>query len=429
MEMIVAPDALAQLAERFTANWPDSEVLLVADGNTWEAAGSRVASLLETTGIGVKTLVFADQGRVVPDYDHVKLVLKSLDRVTRIPIAVGAGSINDIVKLASHESNRGYCCIPTAPSVDGYTSANAPITFDGFKRTLACTPPQLIVADVEILSEAPLWLISSGYGDLMAKITVGADWIVADELHIESIDHDIWEYVQGPLWERIGQPEEILDRQPHAIDLLFSGLVETGIAMKRYGSSRPASGAEHLLSHVWEMEHLTYEGQEVSHGHKVALGTLVSTALHTLLAQSRWSWVIEQALAELEHAEEYQVDILGGAYPEEMVKIAESKMLASGELEERRQLIHSHWKQLGDRLSEQLIPFDRLRELLQAAHCPVEPADIGLSRTAVAKAMYIAPFIRTRYTVLDLARDCGILEPMIEEIVYTDRWFSRFMEV
>ncbi|HLW22623.1 MAG TPA: hypothetical protein VKZ39_05525, partial [Sphaerochaetaceae bacterium] len=76
MEMIVAPDALAQLAERFTANWPDSEVLLVADGNTWEAAGSRVASLLETTGIGVKTLVFADQGRVVPDYDHVKLVLK-----------------------------------------------------------------------------------------------------------------------------------------------------------------------------------------------------------------------------------------------------------------------------------------------------------------------------------------------------------------
>ena len=426
---MVEAEALERLPERFGAHWPHAKALIVADANTWQAAAERVQSLLISHGVEVESLVFTEQGRVQPDYDHVRQVIDRLQRPTIIPIAVGAGSINDIVKLASFECQRTYCCVPTAPSVDGYTSTNAPITFDGFKKTIECVPPQLIVADISVLTEAPLWLISSGYGDLVAKITAGADWIVADELHIESMDEQIWQYVQGPLLDRIEQPDDVVERDDHAIGLLIGGLMETGIAMKRYGSSRPASGAEHLLSHVWEMEHLSHEGQEVSHGFKVALGTLISTALHTLLAQSRWSWVEEQADQELEHSCEYRFDIFSEGQNAEMVQIAKSKILANEEREKRRELIQSHWKRLGDRLSEQLIPFDRLRGLLETAHCPVEPADIGLSRIAVARAMYTAPFIRSRYTVLDLARDCGILEPMIEEIVYTDRWFNRFLEL
>ncbi len=428
MELIVEPEALERLPERFLAHWPKAKALIVADTNTWQAAAGRVESILLSHGVEVESLVFTEQQRVQPDYDHVRQVIDRLYMPMIIPIAVGAGSINDIVKMASFECKRGYCCVPTAPSVDGYTSTNAPITFDGFKKTLECAPPRLVIADVTVLTDAPLWLISSGYGDLVAKVTAGADWIVADELNLEPIDREIWQYVQDPLLERIEQPEDVVDREVHAIGLLISGLVETGIAMKRYGSSRPASGAEHLLSHVWEMEHLSHEGQDVSHGFKVALGTLISTALHTLLAQSRWSWVKEQADQELEHASEYRFAIFGEGQNTEMVQIAKSKILAGTELEERRNLIHSHWKSLGDRLSEQLIPFDRLRELLQTAQCPVEPADIGLSRAALASALYTAPFIRSRYTVLDLARDCGILEPLIEEIVYTDRWFNRFLE-
>jgi glycerol-1-phosphate dehydrogenase [NAD(P)+] len=429
-DIIVKRGALSLIAAVFSRHWPGRTPLIVADRNTWLAAGEVVADRFQEHGIHTEQLVF-DEQQLHPDYDHVKQVKERLDAVgALIAIAVGSGSLNDVVKLASYEAGRTYCCVPTAPSVDGYTSANAPITIDSFKQTIVCAPPLIVVADVDVLKDAPLWLISSGYGDLVAKVAGGGDWIIADALSIEKIDQDVWNLVQGPLRERISHPQSIIAREHAVIDQLFSGLVETGLAMKLFGNSRPASGGEHLLSHVWEMKGLAVEGKEVSHGFKVALGTLITTAMMTLVRELSWESVQEISLNTDLH-DDWQGELgrlLGEPLESDVLSLAKAKQLDGEHLQIRRDLIAKQWKEIGDRLEGQLIAFTELHSMLADAKCPTEPAEIGLDRETMAYAMRKARVIRPRYTIFDLAYECGILEYMIKEVVYSNRFFNNFLE-
>ena len=151
--------------------------------------------------------------------------------------------------------------VATAASMDGYAAFGASITRDGFKQTMACPAPAAIVADLDILAAAPTPLTAAGYGDLLGKVTAGADWLVADALEVEPIDRTAWALVQEPLAGALGAPERLAAHDPAATEQFFLGLVISGLAMQATQSSRPASGAEHLLSHLWEMTGLA-EGAE-----------------------------------------------------------------------------------------------------------------------------------------------------------------------
>lgn len=429
--LVTAEGAVGLVPERFHASWPDSSPLLVADHNTWQAAGKAVKYAFSQAGYTtVQVLLFDEPQQVHADQAHVDAVKQRLGREDLVAVAIGAGSLNDIVKLASYESKRGYCCVPTAPSVDGYTSPNAPITIQGFKQTIACAPPQLVVADVTVLRNAPISMISSGYGDLVAKITGGADWLIADALGVEQIDRKVWDMVQLPLRGRIASPQALLSRDPVIIDNVFSGLVETGLAMVLFGNSRPASGSEHLLSHVWEMKGLSFEGELVSHGHKVAMGTLITTAMMTRILElpldaivATWnrnpgiSFDAQQVALEAS---------LGEKLDSDMLQITKGKYCEGVRLQERRDRIASQWSNMQQRLRKQLVEFEELRKMLQQAACPVQPAEIGLDRTMVRYGMVKARIIRSRYTVFDLAYECGILDSLVDEVVDSGRWFMSF---
>src|SRR4029453_7065088 len=134
-----------------------------------------------------------------------------------VPVAVGSGSLNDIVKRAAHEAGRPYLGVATAASMDGYTAFGAAITRAGYKQTMTCPAPRplvaaraprALVADLEVLAGAPADMTASGYGDLLGKVTAGADWLVADALGIEPVDPKVWELVQGPLRGGGGGPPE-----------------------------------------------------------------------------------------------------------------------------------------------------------------------------------------------------------------------------
>ena len=186
--IVTTEGAVGLVPDRFHTCWSDARPLLVADRNTWEAAGKAVErAFLQAGQAIVEVLLFDEPQQVHADQAHVDAVKQRLGQGDLIAVAIGAGSMNDIVKLASYECGKSYCCVPTAPSVDGYTSPNAPITIQGFKQTIPCTPPQLVVADVTVLRNAPMSMISSGYGDLVAKITGGADWLIADSLGVEPV--------------------------------------------------------------------------------------------------------------------------------------------------------------------------------------------------------------------------------------------------
>lgn len=406
-------DALNQLPEAIRSLWGnDARPWLVADGNTWRAAGAEVAKILKAAGMeGPDPFLFPGTPMLHADESNVNLLLEQFPENV-VPVAIGGGTVNDLVKRASGLRHVSYCCVPTAPSVDGYTSSGAALTASGLKQTLPCPAPLAVVADSGILRNAPPEMFAAGYADLMAKIPAGADWLAADTLGIEAIDPAVWELVQTPLRDNLSDPSDVRR--------VFTGLAATGYAMQLYRDSRPASGADHLVSHIWEMENLCCNGKPVSHGFKVAIGTVTSTALYEALFSLSEQEARRLARPGLDRAgREAEIDALlsVGTYGAATRTIALDKFREGDALAERRELIYRNWETLRKRILHQLYPLEELTRRLTAAGCPVKPADIQLGREQFLHGIRTAQLIRKRYTVLDLVYELGLLEELLQRIL------------
>ncbi len=400
---VLEADAFCHAPELFRRSHPGRPVWIVADGNTWEAAGEKLSAILEAAGIPLlPPYLFPAKPILHATTAHVDELLEVFPEGC-LPVAVGSGTVNDLVKRASGVRETRYCCIPTASSVDGYTSFGAALSVDGFKKTLPCPAPQLIIADTDILDHAPKEMFASGYADLMAKIPAGADWIVADLLGEHSIQNKIWEMIQHPLRDWLATPAD--NRR------VFMGLAATGYAMQSMRDSRPASGAEHLISHVWEMEGLEYNGESVSHGFKVSVGTVAVTRLYEALFQLSAAEARQLALPPSTRKErEAEIDSLlrRGCYGEGVKETALDKFIDGPRLSERRELLYRNWESLKTKVLHQLYPSHQLIAMLKENDCPVSPADIGVPPSELSHAFATAQLIRKRYTALDLVYELGL---------------------
>ncbi len=411
-------DALPEVVRQL---WTDKELIIVADETTWKVAGEQASSILRQEGFRCKKpFIFPAKPELHADYAHVQTLVPVLSNCNAI--AVGSGTINDLVKRASSEAGcDGYLCLATAPSVDGYTSAGAALTVNGYKKTLPCPAPKAILADLNILAEAPMPMLAGGYADLAAKVTAGADWHIADLLQQHRIDRFAWNLVQKNLRQWLKAPEQLLQRDRQAVGNLFTGLAFTGFAMQYFLDSRPASGAEHLFSHIWEMQNLKYQGVSPSHGYKVGVGTLMATAL----MQETFAMplpLLKQTMKNIPPmtATEREQQILtifkGFSCLDEVRQVAMDKFLTGKALQQRRQMIFQNWPQMTRRVRRQLLSFRELKRRLETLDCPVQPGEIGVDRQQFSDAIWGAGMIRKRYTILDLLFELGLLPWAIEQL-------------
>ena len=128
--------------------------LLVADQNTYPVLGRAVENALKNRGWDIKSVVF-DSPEVVPDENFIVQVLMEADQVERTYLAVGSGTITDITRFASHRTRRPFISLPTAPSVDGFTSPSASLVIGRIKQTVMAQPPEAVIADLATLAAAP----------------------------------------------------------------------------------------------------------------------------------------------------------------------------------------------------------------------------------------------------------------------------------
>jgi len=429
---LCAAGMLDSLDDSLSGVFGDKSYIVVTDAKVWGAVSPYFKAFLASKPDTAFHILPASPAPYASD-SLVAAVREVLAGTDRIPIAVGSGTINDVVKRASFECGIRYACVPTAPSVDGFTAYGAAITVQGFKVTLKCPAPRAVVADENILRQAPLALISAGYADLLAKLPSGADWILAEALGIEAIDPVAWDMVQPAARSLLGRGSAIAARDATAVSELYQGLIASGLAMQHYKDSRPASGAEHQLSHTWEMSHLEKDGNPVSHGFKVAIGSLISTALaqelfgasgslRRLVEKRRFAPAADLTRMRLRRAGDLLKD---SPYYDRTIEMIAMKTRSPAELGARAKKAEEAWDSLAVRYAEQIPPFDRLRADLLAAGCPTEPADIGLSRDACARSLKIASLIRNRYTILDLISEFGVLDEAAEA-AFSDRWFSKY---
>lgn len=415
--------ALDRIAESFNQNFPGQTAVVIADKNTVKAAGFRAHEVLKASLPHILPPYVFEEEDLHAESVYVDRLTEFLSSTDAVAIAVGSGTINDLTKLASHKVGRQYMTVVTAGSVDGYTAFGASITHKGFKQTMNCPAPQCVIADLGVLAEAPPEMNAWGYADLIAKIPAGADWIIADALGIESINPVSWELVQNPLRQLTSDPSGVKACDGKALCFLIEGLIMSGLAMQNSGSSRPASGAEHQFSHLWDMQNHTHNGVTPSHGFKVAIGSLSSLALYDQvlrlpISSMEWNedeiscrWpsteTIENRIKEIFPAPELN---------SQAIKQCLAKYVDVHSLSKRLAQLSSIWPELKPALEKQIMSFDELREKLSDVGGPLEPVDIGIKYHRLRESYSIAQLIRSRYTILDVALEGGWMEPLVSRI-------------
>src|ERR1035441_1860195 len=412
---------LARTPEVFRKQFGGKTALLVADTNTFAAAGQAVQEAFRRSEYACREPFIFTDPKLYAEHKYVATLEEALRGHDAIPVAVGSGTLNDLTKLASHRTGRPYMAVATAASMDGYTAFGASITYQGSKQTFSCPAPVAVVADLDIIRAAPAGMNASGYADLLAKTTAGADWLLADALGVETIDRKAWNIVQGGLREAVSNPAGVCRGGLEAVRQLTEGLMLSGFAMQWAKSSRPASGAEHQFSHLWDMQGHVHKGQIPLHGFKVGIGTLAVAGLYEYLLTQRLDnldvrfccaqWPEEAAVEANVRALFRQPDLITVALQESRAKRVEAGVLY-GQLETLRRV----WPGLKERLRQQLIMLAELKTLLRAVGAPVEPEEIGISRERLRESFRQSYYLRRRFTVLDLAARCSLLEPALSHL-------------
>ncbi len=422
----IGPGAVAAAAPMFKDLFPEARsAIIVDDSSTKSVAGDAVAAALKAAGVAVSEHVINPDGSWFhATYDKVEEVRDAIAASGgAAPVAVGSGTINDLVKRASEELGIRYIVVGTAASMDGYTAAGAAITKDGMKQTLGCRAPLGCVVDSAIAARAPREMTASGYADLIAKIPAGADWIIADLVGSEAIHPLAWKLVQGPLRDTLANPAGCASGDEREIRKLCEGLVMSGFAMQAMVSSRPASGTEHQISHYWDMEDLCVDGRPVSHGFKVGVGTVASTAtLEFLLEHDLSRLDVEAKVAAWWPDFESVKATFPSVFPGRPAHVRRAELEFAKKFPTREALrrelsiVRDNWGDLSSKLRAQLMPLAEVREKLRAVGAPSDAREIGVSVARFRETFAGVPFMRARYFGADLVQRVGLMPALLDRL-------------
>ena len=416
--LFLGPGVIIKTAQMFKELFPGKKGVVVADTNTFRVAGEQVDSILADAGLRAAEPFIFDDPDLFAEWGFACRLKDYLSGIDAIAVAVGSGVINDLTKYVSYTLGRRYMIVGTAASMDGYTAYGASISIDGNKQTLDCPAPKGMILDPVISAQAPKELAASGYADLIAKIPAGADWMIAESIGVEPIDPFTWDLVQRNLRASLSAPDKINAGDVQATEALAEGLIMSGFAMQALQSSRPASGTEHQYSHFWDMDGLCLGGKHVSHGFKVGIGTLVSTASLEFLIDYPVNTIdIERAVSTWPDWDsmERRIRMLFDGKPAHLaraLKETRDKYVGKDELGRQLEAFVHHWPELKEKVRQQIYPFETVHDYLRRVGAPDEPELIGISRERLRDTFRRIPYMRSRFTNADIIRRLGIQDEL-----------------
>ncbi len=384
--------------------------VLVVDDNTYAALGQRVENALKAAGCDVITIRLAGPD-VIPNEQSIVEVLEQDDTRPRTYLAVGGGTITDIVRFASYHSHNPFLALPTAPSVDGFTSIGSALVIRNVKRTLYGQAPAAVFADLNTLCQAPRPLIAAGFGDLIGKYTSLADWQLGALLWDEPFDQTVWQQTRQALERCAAMAGEVGQASPAGIRSLFEGLIESGLGMLAVGSSRPAGGSEHQLSHFWEMK-LLHEGRPgIFHGAKVGTATVLIAGYYARLRGMSRAEAAERLAATPQPRREDDVTRIFAAYGpagEQLVSDGAPFLdLSPAGHDALKGRVLASWQHIQAILAGVPGP-QEVRDLLRQAGAATDPRELGLHDDEIELALDNGHYLRNRFTVVKLCRLLGL---------------------
>ncbi len=389
-----------------------NQFLMVADKNTYAVLGQSVERALKARSWDVKTVVFQD-AEVFPDSNFIFQVLIQADPLERTYLAVGSGTVTDITRFASHRNRRPFISLPTAPSVDGYTSPSASLLVRQTKQTVIAQPPVAVFADLPTLAAAPQAMIAAGFGDILGKAIALADWKLGHLLWDEPYSAEIAQRVRATLDACIGAAKEIGEASPDGIEKLVFALIDSGLCMLDFGNSRPASGAEHYMSHFLELKLLREGRPPVFHGAKVALSSVLFARIYKDLRQINRAEAARRLKASTlpDRAEEIAcIRQVYGPLADNLVnEQAPFLNLSTQSYSQLKERILTHWDEIQELAGQVPEPKQMERWIAQVGGSTL-PTSLKLTDEEVHLALMHSHYFRNRFTIRKLARVLG-MEP------------------
>ena len=408
--VIYADAALTRLPEALSEWTTGRQVVVLADSRTRDAAGKAAVAMLRDANWEVSEIIVPDpaEGASPVCDDHTHDTLFRQIGAADVVLPIGSGVLNDLGKWTAFDLDLPYVCFATAASMNGYASANVAATINGVKTLVRARPPRTVLSDPAILRDAPYELTAAGLGDILAKSVSSADWHMNHLLFGDYFCERSVSLVADIEPFYMDHPEDLRERKPEAVGALFHGLLLTGVAMTMAETSAPASGGEHLVSHTLDMMSSLDGVPHDLHGRQVGIGTVLASAVYRRVIgvespdfsrasigidREFWGWLGDEVESH---------------YAQKVVRLQRAtEILSQGDA----------W----DRLREEVQPFlrspDQIRDVLRRAGAAYRADDIGCSRERLLRAVLHAHEIRSRFTVIDLARLTGLLPQAAAEIV------------
>ena len=394
--------------------------LIIADARTYAVAGISVEEKLCSGTTQVSHFIIPDQEGESPATDDMTrdLILDQAPQAD-LYIAVGSGVINDLVKWVAYLRKKPYIAVATAASMNGYASANVAATVDGLKVLFHAEACIAVFTTPEIITGAPFELTTSGLGDVLAKPVSSADWklnqFLFDDYHCQ-FSVDLLKKLE-PIY--LENPDKIKGKDPAACKALFDALFLSSIAMTITGTSSPASGGEHLISHTLDMIANRDGRKHDFHGRQVGVSSILMAALYEKIMRIEKP-VYKDIPPNIDH------EFWGTLSP--VVEQEYSKKIPKLEHAVNFLSQPENWDKLRTAIQPNLIPAAKLKNCLMKAEGAHRFEDIRDNDIALVKDKFLsvvsnANQMRERFTILDLAVLLGIIPGEIEQLI--DEWVTR----
>ena len=375
------------VGEILQKNGFSKHILLVADEHTLKAADGIVESLKE---FQVDYHVYPDLR--VAEMRHVEEI-EALVKGRDISIlSVGTGSINDPCRLAAARQHKKLCIFATAPSMDGFASYSSPIVSKGFKASYPAKSPEVIIGDTKILANAPAYLKSAGFGDMIAKYVALIDWKISSILTGEIYCDRVAKLTRDAVDVLMSMADSVTVNNEETAGKIFEALLMTGIGMSFTQNSRPASGSEHIIAHLLECIQLRDGIIPNFHGEDVGVCTLEMLKYYNLLAAHA------QIRAHRETVDWQDVLDFYGEMQDD-VKVLNFPTTVTDEVDPKE--LEAKWPQIREIIGS--VPsYEVCRDAMIRAGCKITVADIGKPQKLFDDCVKYSPYMRRRLTLLRL---------------------------
>lgn len=416
-ECIIQKGAVEDIA-KYVKKFNAKKAFLFADINTYPIAGEKIRSLLAKDDISCSEYIFEDK-HLEPDEKAVGSLIMHYDSTCDVIIGLGSGVINDIGKILSKVTGKPYIIVATAPSMDGYASGSSSMAMEGIKVSLNTLCPDVIIGDTDILRTAPVHMIKSGLGDMLAKYTSICEWRISNLINGEFYCENIAEFVRSSLRKCVSNASGILSKDEESIAAVMEGLIGCGTAMDYAGMSRPASGVEHYLSHVWDMRSLEFGTTGDLHGIQCAIASLYSIKAFETLLNITPDAQKGCAYAESFDFEEWsrQLSEFIGHGANAMIRLEEKEQKYNVQKHKTRiGIIVENWDKILDIMREELPSSEEFEKILDTIQCPKTVEEIGLDSSILPMTFKSAKDIRDKYVLPRLMWDLGILDETVNNI-------------